>query len=81
MGTTCKLVGRIVYDGPNALDSRHMYAQPGTGRVVCECETHGMPMSGAPTNPAVDLCPIGRIEAATEAALAKIEQATKEAPR
>ena len=80
MGTTCKLVGRIVYDGPNALDSRHMYAQPGTQRAVYECETHGMPR-GSIHLAGSDLCPIGKIEAATEAALAKIEQATKEASR
>jgi hypothetical protein len=51
---------------------RHDSSTP--GRVVYECRTHGMPM-GSIHLPGSELCPIGKIEAATEAALAKIAAA------
>jgi DhnA family fructose-bisphosphate aldolase class Ia len=67
----CVVVGRVVYDGP--MDSRQI---PGNSqaRVVYECETHGMPMASMHL-PGDDKCPIGKIEDATEAALAKIAAA------
>lgn len=66
MSQRCEIVGRVVYDNPGSV--------AGTARAVYECVTHGMPVASMHL-PGSELCPIGRIEAATEAALAKIEAA------
>jgi len=49
----------------------------GAGYAVIRCEVHNFPMEGLATTSAGSLCPIGRIERATEEALAKIERAQK----
>lgn len=63
----CRIVSYAVPEGPP-------YYANGPYRAVSRCEEHGIPMDGylaqLPDQPT--LCPIGKIEAATEAALAKI---------
>ena len=69
----CERVSWIVGDPPEWRDA-HIHRVSGTQRVECRCATHDMPM-GSPNLPGTELCPIGRIEEATETALARIETA------
>ena len=47
--------------------------------AIAVCETHNWQFSDGQPVRAGDLCPIGKIEAATEAALERINQAAQEA--
>jgi len=49
----------------------------GAARAVSMCRTHNFDMGYLPYVQADTLCPIGRIEEATEVALALIEEANK----
>jgi hypothetical protein len=61
--TPCKL--RVyMASGPS-------YFVNGTAHAITRCETHDWTFEG----PASELCPIGRIEQATEQAIAKIKRA------
>jgi hypothetical protein len=51
----------------------HVWRSEAPAQAVCRCETHNMPMAD-PVGMG-DLCPIGKIEAATQDALARIEAA------
>lgn len=70
---TCKIVCTTRTINPYRLGSVNSYDLP--VEVVAYCETHNMPMDGFGNLPGHDLCPIGRIEAATAEGLAKIEAA------
>jgi hypothetical protein len=67
----CKIVSYAVPEGPP-------YYANGPYRAVTKCEEHGMDMGSyftqLPDQPA--LCPVGKIEKATEEALAKIAAAS-----
>mgnify|MGYP000650275520 CR=1 FL=1 len=67
----CKLISYSAPEGPP-------YYANGPWRAVIKCEEHGMDMgtyfSQLPDQ--TPLCPIGKIEKATEEALAKIAAAT-----
>jgi hypothetical protein len=65
---TCKITCYVVND-----DGGHVWRSEGPMRAACHCETHNMPIGEV--NSMGDLCPIGRIEAATQDALARIEAA------
>ena len=69
----CEIVWHLVPNGPP-------YHASGPYRAMAQCMTHQWPdVPGATQNmpEGQALCPIGRIEAATEAALAQIEAARK----
>ena len=67
----CDIMAHAVVDGPLG---------PNTPmRAVYACRTHGMPVASIHL-PGHELCPIGKIEVATEAALAKIAAATPPPP-
>ena len=65
--TKCTIIWFTVPDGPP-------YFATGAYRAVAQCETHGWhDLPGVTQDlPGGNLCPIGRIEQATEEALAKI---------
>lgn len=60
--TKCKLLNFMVPEGPP-------YYASGASRAVTRCETHNWTFEGPPT----ELCPIGRIEQATEQAIERIK--------
>ena len=74
MAPRCKIVWFTVPDGPP-------YYATGPQRAMSQCMTHQWSDVPGITQNLPDgqgLCPIGRIEEATEAALAKIEQKARE---
>lgn len=64
----CRLVSTIVPDGPSPSVSGNALA-----KVVIRCEQHGWTFDGYGKH----LCPIGKIEKATDDALAKIAEASR----
>lgn len=70
MTIRCELRSWIVSDAPPGTAVGHHHTAP--HRVEYRCATHNMPMD-SPDLPGDGLCAIGRIEAATEKALAAIE--------
>jgi len=64
----CKTVSYVVPEGPP-------YYANGPVKAVCKCETHSW--MADPTAFIDGMCPIGRIEDATEKALAKIHEKAK----
>ena len=65
---TCKIICTAEAE-PNTFSRPASMDMP--MRSVCRCDTHHMPMDGMVG--ANDLCPIGKIELATELALAAIQ--------
>jgi hypothetical protein len=63
----CKLISYSVPEGPP-------YYANGPTRTVRKCETHGFPMELAATD---EMCPIGRIEDATDKAIKRIEASAR----
>jgi hypothetical protein len=73
----CEITSHIVTDAPPGADGWQSNTHGPAGypqRIEYKCAIHNMPM-GSPHLPGAELCPIGRIDEATEAALAKIAAA------
>lgn len=66
----CEIEGRIVNERGDML---------GSARVEYWCKTHGVPAYGYSEHipGGSDVCPVGKIEAATEAGLARIKAAVE----
>jgi hypothetical protein len=63
----CEIITYVVTDGTTG---------GGAARAEHKCQTHDMPIASIHL-PGNELCPIGKIEEATEAALAKIAAALR----
>lgn len=63
--TECRIIAYCVPEGPP-------YYASGAAVAVSRCETHNWDFGRGPTQA---LCPIGRIEKATEEAIARIKEA------
>ena len=61
----CRIISYMVPEGPP-------YYANGQVRAVSKCETHGWTFDG----PCTEMCPLGRIDDATEKAIERIKLAT-----